>query len=53
MHQIALFLHTQKRHDKMKKEYCLKNNIKLIEIFYKRNYDLKLDDLRLEELYGL
>lgn len=41
------------RHDKMKKEYCLKNNIKLIEIFYKRNYDLKLDDLRLEELYGL
>ena len=26
---------TLKRHDQMKKEYCLKNNIKLVEISYK------------------
>ena len=38
------------RHDNMKKEYCEKNNIKLIEIMYKRNYDLTFKDLRLEEL---
>ena len=37
-------------HDKMKKEYCDKNNIKLIIIDYKRNYDIKYEDLRLEEL---
>lgn len=37
-------------HDKMKKEYCNKNNIKLIIIDYKRNYDIKYEDLRLEEL---
>ena len=36
-------------HDKMKKEYCDKNNIKLIIIDYKRNYDIKYEDLRLEE----
>ena len=37
-------------HDKMKKEYCSKNNIKLIIIDYKRNYDIKYEDLKLEEL---
>lgn len=37
-------------HDRMKKEYCNKNNIKLIIINYKRNYDIKYEDLRLEEL---
>ena len=37
-------------HDRMKKEYCNKNNIKLIIIDYKRNYDIKYEDLRLEEL---
>ena len=36
------------RHDKMKEEYCNKNNIKLIIIKYKRNYDLKFEDLQLE-----
>lgn len=36
-------------HDKMKKEYCDKNNIKLIVVNYKRNYDIKYEDLRLEE----
>ena len=36
-------------HDKMKKDYCNKNNIKLITIDYKRNYDIKYEDLRLEE----
>lgn len=40
-------------HDKMKKEYCQKNNIPLIEIKYKRNYNLKLEDLQLERLEGL
>ena len=36
-------------HDQMKREYCSKNNIKLIVIDYKRNYDIKYEDLRLEE----
>ena len=36
-------------HDKMKVEYCKKNNIRLIIINYKRNYDIKYEDLRLEE----
>ena len=36
-------------HDKMKIEYCKKNNIRLIIINYKRNYDIKYEDLRLEE----
>lgn len=36
-------------HDKMKREYCDKNNIKLIVVNYKRNYDIKYEDLRLEE----
>lgn len=38
------------KHDKMKKEYCENNNIKLKLIYYKRNYDLKWEDLELEEL---
>lgn len=37
-------------HDRMKKEYCNKNNIKLIVIDYKRNCNIKYEDLRLEEL---
>lgn len=41
------------KHDKMKKEYCEKNNIPLIEIKYRKNYDLKIEDLRLEEFDGL
>lgn len=40
-------------HDKMKKEYCKNHNIPLIEIKYKKNYNLKIEDLRLEELDGL
>ena len=40
-------------HDKMKKEYCKTCNIPLIEIKYKKNYDLKIEDLRLEGLDGL
>lgn len=36
-------------HDMMKREYCDKNNIKLIVVNYKRNYDIKYEDLRLEE----
>ena len=40
-------------HDKMKKEYCKNHNIPLIEIRYKKNYNLKIEDLRLEELDGL
>ena len=36
-------------HDKMKVEYCKKNSIRLIIINYKRNYDIKYEDLRLEE----
>ena len=41
------------RHDKMKKEYCKTCNIPLIEIKYKRNYDLTLEDLQLEKLRGV
>ena len=40
------------RHDKMKKEYCEICNIPLIEIKYKKNYELKLEDLQLEKLRG-
>ena len=36
-------------HDRMKREYCDKNNIKLFIVNYKRNYDIKYEDLRLEE----
>ena len=37
------------KHDKMKKEYCEKNNINLKIIKYQRNYDLQFKDLELEE----
>ena len=37
-------------HDRMKKDYCAKKNIKLVTIDYKRNYDIKYEDLRLEEI---
>ena len=40
-------------HDKMKKEYCKTCNIPLIEIQYKKNYELKLEDLQLEKLRGV
>lgn len=40
---------TMIRHDKMKKEYCVKNNIRLIIINYKRNYNISLLDLNLED----
>ena len=39
-------------HDKMKVEYCKKNNIRLIIIDYKRNCDIKFEDLKLEEKNG-
>lgn len=39
-------------HDKMKKEYCNKNDIKLVIIDYKRNYDIKYEDLRMEEIFN-
>lgn len=39
--------------DKMKKEYCKNHNIPLIKIKYKKNYNLKIEDLRLEEIDGL
>lgn len=39
------------RHDKMKKEYCEQNNIKLIYIYYKRDLNLTFKDLQLEGLY--
>lgn len=38
----------QQRHDKIKKEYCFKNNIKLIEITYKDNR--KIDEIFIKEL---
>ena len=41
------------RHDEMKKEYCKICNIPLIEIQYKKNYELKLEDLQLEKLRGV
>lgn len=41
------------RHDQMKKEYCETNNIPLIVIDYKRNYNIKYEDLRLEEINGI
>ena len=40
------------RHDKMKKEYCENCNIPLIEIKYKKNYDLTINDLQLEKIKG-
>ena len=41
------------RHDQMKKEYCQKNNIPLVEIRYKKNYDIKIEDLQLERMVQL
>lgn len=38
-----------KKHDEMKAEYCKNNNIKIKYIYYKRNYDLKWEDLGVEE----
>lgn len=40
-------------HDKMKKTYCEQHNIPLILVYYKRNYDLKLEDLQLDRLEGI
>lgn len=37
------------KHDKMKIDFCNKNNIKLKHIFYKKNYNLTWEDLRLED----
>lgn len=39
------------RHDKMKKEYCDKHNIKLICLYYKRNFELKFEDLQIGDIY--
>ena len=41
------------RHDQMKKEYCQKYNIPLVEIKYKKNYDVKIEDLQLERMVQL
>lgn len=38
-------------HDKWKEDYCLNKKIPLIKIQYKRNYNLKYEDLRLEEFF--
>lgn len=38
-----------KKHDKMKAEYCKNHNIKIKYIYYKRNYNLKWEDLGMEE----
>lgn len=37
-------------HDKMKEDFCKKNKIPLIKIFYKRNQIINIKDLHLEEL---
>ena len=37
------------KHDKMKIDFCNKNNIKLKHIIYKKNYNLTWEDLRLED----
>lgn len=41
------------KHDKMKIDYCKKNNIKLNIIKYKRNHNLTFDELGLEDLNEL
>lgn len=41
------------KHDKMKVDYCKKNNIKLNIIKYKRNHNLTFDELGLEDLNEL
>lgn len=38
-----------KKHDEMKAEYCKNHNIKIKYIYYKRNYNLKWEDLGMEE----
>ena len=38
-----------KRRDEMKAEYCKNHNIKIKYIYYKRNYNLKWEDLGMEE----
>lgn len=38
------------QHDQMKKDYCLKNQIPLLIIKYKRGRDICLEDLELEDL---
>jgi hypothetical protein len=43
----------RERYDKMKKEYCKICNIPLIEVQYKKNYELKIEDLQLEKLRGV
>ena len=34
-------------------EYCQKNNIPLVEIRYKKNYNIKIEDLQLERMVQL
>ena len=41
------------KHDKMKEEYCIKNNIPLIIIYYKKGYNLTINDLQLDKLKGV
>lgn len=38
-----------KRKYNLKAKYCKNNNIKIKYIYYKRNYDLKWEDLGMEE----
>ena len=39
---------TLEQHDKMKKEYCIKNNIQLFEILYNENLEEKLKEILLK-----
>ena len=41
------------KHDNMKREYCSNKGIPLVEIKYKKNYNLNLEDLQLERMVGL
>jgi len=38
------------RHDEMKREYCKNHNIQLFEIRYKKDYNIKYEDLNLERI---
>lgn len=39
------------KHDKQKEEYCLKNNIHLEKIYYKKNFTITWEELE-EKIYG-
>ena len=39
------------KHDKQKEEYCLKNNIRLEKLYYKKNFTITWEELE-EKIYG-